>query len=132
MSYSIQFLLNYFSSKSPYPSHLLSDGPEFTNPQPSTTMITKEEGDTTTFDCSSTSNPPPHVTWYHDDVKLTTSDVIIVLGSVRLNDGGTYVCVVTSQGGQVNRTFELVVRGEECNVFNDSDFKLIQMKRNLI
>ncbi|XP_055374379.1 obscurin isoform X3 [Condylostylus longicornis] len=75
--------------------------------------------ETISYDAKILANPHPKVTWAKDDVNLCNSenhDVIadvdsekyrLVIQSVRMEDGGSYVCIATNSQGTTKKEFKL-------------------------
>jgi len=69
-------------------------------------------GTTVQLSCSAVARPPPHVTWYKDGVELS-HDESLLLPEVTSTDSGRYKCHVRNRAGSINRTYDVIVDGEQ-------------------
>ena len=80
---------------------------------------TAVQGNSLTLDCNPIGQPSPTVTWYKDNVQLTSGGRVsidgegrLVIGSVVTLDGGSYRCEASSSVGVASATTSLTVLGK--------------------
>ncbi|KAL4660770.1 hemicentin-1-like [Arapaima gigas] len=74
-------------------------------------------GHPVSLSCESNAIPPPKVTWYHQDLKLSTGNGVVLLSGgqvlqipqVRKEDTGKYTCQAVNEAGEDRMHFELEV-----------------------
>lgn len=89
--------------------------------------VTALEGDTVSFDCLVTGQPPPEQTWLFEDIPVTAFDLpqftigeeefgSLKIYNISYEDEGMYTCIYNSSIGEIVRSAQLSVQGTVCVV----------------
>ena len=122
------FILPFSSSHTSFPFSIHTARPQITIPSAQGGAMDLERlvRESRTFTCTIAGVPTPTVTWYHDNMQLTTGGTITItrvspstatltISSLAVGDTGMYQCMASNVVGRTQASWALQVRApSEC------------------